>query len=114
MRSFRVRQFTWHASSPLGTTSFAGSPAGRRRRPTDADASLSLGDSGGPPLVPGLSPTTLSPGGHVVPQPRSRQRLSPLDTSVASIDEPMSASMSPGGLAREMQGFDLAESVERP
>ena len=32
--SFRVRQFTWHASSPLhGTTSFAGSPG----KPTAAD-----------------------------------------------------------------------------
>ena len=33
LRSFRVRQFTWHASSPLGTTSFAGSPG----TPTAAD-----------------------------------------------------------------------------
>jgi hypothetical protein len=84
----------------------------------DASLSLSAGEhamssSGGgapPPPYGGLSPAALSPGGHVIPPPRSRQRLSPLETSIASLDEPMS----PARYSREMASFDLAESIEMP
>ena len=79
------------------------------------DASLSLDgastSAGGlaPPLHGGLSPASLSPGGHVLDRHR-RQRLSPLETSLASLDE----AISPSQYKRELAGYDLAESIERP
>ena len=79
----------------------------------DAGSGLSSGTPGGgvgPPLHGGMSPSGVSPGGHVVPPPRSRQRLSPLETSAQSMDE----ALSPGRYSREMAGFDLAESIEMP
>ena len=71
----------------------------------DDDESISLDAGSAPPLVTGLSPA------H--PLPRTRQRLSPLDSSthsLASLDE----SMSPSMLSNLRGGFDLAESVEMP
>ena len=60
--------------------------------------------SGAPPLTGSASPASL------MPPSRSRNRLSPLESSMISVDE----SVSPGRLTSEMQGFDLLESIERP
>ena len=80
----------------------------------EGDESLSLDASsgGGPPLIPGTSPSSISPGGTNSRQalPRGRQRLSPMETSLQSIDDPIS----PANYATELKGFDLAESIERP
>ena len=80
----------------------------------DASLSLDAGSSslgaGALPLpAAGLSPASLSPGGSVLDRHR-RQRLSPLETSLASLDE----AISPSAYKSALAGFDLAESIERP
>jgi FGFR1 oncogene partner len=78
----------------------------------DAGVDLSSGAAAhsGPALIGAASPAHLSrPPGH------HRARLSPLETSMGgasmvSVDE----SVSPGRLGAALQGFDLAESIERP
>ena len=82
----------------------------------DGDASMSLSGGGGgggerdtgPPLHHGgRSPMGLGDR----PPPRQRQRLSPLDTSLASS---MDEAISPARLSAELKGFDVAESIELP
>jgi len=63
----------------------------------------------GPPLLGTASPSHLSR----LPMDVRHTRLSPLDASLSSIPS-VDESVSPGRLTHALQGFDLAESIERP
>ena len=68
-----------------------------------ADLSLSSGDRG-PPLVGSTSPA------HLSQPPAGRSRLSPLESSVLSVDE----SVSPGRISSALHGHDWTEPAEKP